>query len=65
MLKEYGDMLTVKDSMEILHKTQAVIYRLLREKKIIGYHCGYRWIVPKANLVKYIGLAYERRLRNW
>jgi excisionase family DNA binding protein len=54
MLERYGDILTPKEVKEILHKSQPVIYGLLKEKDIKAYRSGYRWMIPKSSLLDYI-----------
>ena len=57
MLKDYPDVLTIDDLMEILHyKSKTTVYRLLRGVKIKAVHekRGNRYLIPKKSVVDYL-----------
>ena len=57
MFKNYPDVLTIEDLMEILHyKSKTTIYKLLRSGQIKSIHekRGNRYLSPKKSLIDYL-----------
>ncbi|MBQ8084922.1 MAG: helix-turn-helix domain-containing protein [Lachnospiraceae bacterium] len=57
MFKNYPDVLTIEDLMEILHyKSKTTIYKLLRSGQIKSIHekRGNRYLIPKKSLIDYL-----------
>ena len=54
MLENYDIILIPEECAEILRIGMNEIYKLLNQKKIIGYKVGKTWRIPKDNLISYI-----------
>ena len=54
MLENYDTILIPEECAEILRIGMNEIYKLLNQKKIIGYKVGKTWRIPKDNLISYI-----------
>ncbi len=54
MLKDYGDVLTVKDVMKILLLGEKTVRRMIREGKIKSLFYGQKYIIPKVYLIEFL-----------
>lgn len=54
---EYPDELTVKQAAYILQLTPQTVRQYIRQGKLICYHIGRRYIVPKSAVRDYIQAA--------
>ena len=54
MLEDYGDILNMQDTAEILNVSEAVISRLFRNGDIPAQKVGREWRVPKDAIIEYI-----------
>ncbi len=54
MLKDYPDVLTISDLMEILHCCENMVYKLLNNGDIKAKKMGRKWLVPKISVIKYL-----------
>ena len=64
MLDDYGNLLTINEVIRILHKSKTIVYCLIRNKSIKAYRSGYKWIIPKSELLCYIRNIYIQKLDN-
>lgn len=51
---DYGDILEVKDAMELLKISRGPLYKLLRNGDIKAFQQGTSWRIPKQALINYI-----------
>ena len=54
MLEEYETILIPEEVCSILRIGQSECYKLLKERKIVGYKVGKTWRIPKENVKNYI-----------
>lgn len=54
MLESYETILLPEECAEILWIGMSEVYRMLKNKALVGYKVGKTWRIPKANLVAYI-----------
>ncbi len=56
MLAEYDDILTVKETCDILMVGKNTIYELIKDNEIEGFRPvhGRTWKIPKESLIAYI-----------
>lgn len=54
MLESYETILLPEECAEILRIGMSEVYRMLKNKVLVGYKVGKTWRIPKANLVAYI-----------
>lgn len=55
LLREYPDIIKVKDLKEILPKTgKNKIYKLLQDKKIFSKRIGRDYYIPKVSVIKFL-----------
>lgn len=57
MLKDYPDVLTVKQVAEILNICENSVYRLIRDKQIGSRKVGRKILVPKVCITDYLNSA--------
>lgn len=57
MLKDYPDVLTVKDVADILRISSKSVYRLLNENIIGSVRIGTKYCIPKLCLINYLESA--------
>ncbi len=65
MLMGYGDILTVKEVMEVLHLGEKTVRKMLREGIISSLFFGEQYIIPKVYLIDFLtdenNLAVQRK----
>ncbi len=62
MLKQYDEILTVKDVSEILLIGRNRVYELLETEQLKAFRIGKTWKIPKQSLEEYIStLGYSRK----
>ena len=54
ILKDYPDVLTTTDLMEILMLSKATIYKLLEDGEIKSIKVGHKHRIPKLYLIQYL-----------
>ena len=54
MFTDYGEVLTVEETMEILLIGRNKIYELLRNRELQGFKLGNKWRIPRAYLSDFI-----------
>ena len=55
MLDEYDDILTSKETMQILKISKKLLYALIREKRLPAYKLGKKdWRFNKDDLITYL-----------
>ena len=63
MLEDYGDILNMQDTAEILNVGEAVISRLFRNGDIPAQKVGREWRVPKDALIQFINFPTRKNIR--
>ncbi len=57
MLKEYRDVLKVKDLCEILGLSKNMVYNLLKSNTIRSLKTGRKYLIPKQCVIDYLESA--------
>lgn len=65
MLSDYGEILTVKEVMKVLHLGEKTVRKMLREGIIPAMFFGEQYIIPKVHLIDFLtdekNLAVHRK----
>lgn len=59
MFREYDEILSIEDVMEILHIGKNSVYSLLKSNEIRNIRVGKRYIVPKQSVINFITAITE------
>ena len=54
MFKEYNDVVTVDDVMNMLHIGRNNVYKLLNVNSIKTVKVGKRFIIPKSSVIEFV-----------
>lgn len=54
MFKEYNDVVTVDDVMNMLHIGRNNVYKLLNDNSIKTVKVGKRFIIPKSSVIEFV-----------
>lgn len=54
MLEQYEIILVPEEICDILRIGQNEVYKMLKNKELIGYKVGKTWRIPKENVIRYI-----------
>jgi len=57
-LKDYPDLLDVKQVKEILQIGRDLVYQLINENKIANHRIGRKTLIPKAGVVNYLNSLF-------
>ena len=56
MFAKYPDVVSVTQLGQMLHISERLAYRLIREKQIACLKIGRTYKIPKINVIKYLGI---------
>ena len=54
MLEQYSDILTVKETQEVLKISKKSVYRLIKNKELLSKKVGKVFRIPKKSVCDYI-----------
>ena len=57
--RDYDEILSIEDVMEILHIGKNSVYSLLKSNEIRNIRVGKRYIVPKQSVINFIAAITE------
>lgn len=61
-LREYPDVLTIQDLMQILRIGKNMAYQLVKENIIPSHKIGRRYIIPKSGVYTYLKSAQYSKI---
>lgn len=56
MFAKYPDVVSVTQLAQMLHISERLAYRLIREKQIAHLKIGRTYKIPKINVIEYLGI---------
>ena len=56
LFKDYDDVVTIEDIMNMLHIGRTTVYELLKDGTIYSVRIGKRYIVPKQAIINLISI---------
>ncbi len=54
IFREYDDVVSVEDVMQMLHVGRSAVYKLLNEEKIKTVRIGKKFIIPKRSIIEFL-----------
>ena len=54
IFREYDDVVSVEDVMQMLHVGRSAVYKLLNEEKIKTVRIGKKFIIPKRSVIEFL-----------
>ena len=54
IFREYDDVVSVEDVMQMLHVGRSAVYKLLNEEKIKTVRIDKKFIIPKRSIIEFL-----------